>query len=113
VTDPPEPNEPSEAPPLNTPHCSACDAPLDPGQRYCLQCGAPTARAPRLATGRGARIIALALALLAIGTGALAFAVSRQSNGTVKKTPSVPIGTSSQTGTTHTSTVQLASGPPQ
>lgn len=104
MTDPPEPHEPPDAPPLNTPHCQECDAPLDPDQRYCLQCGAPTAKAPRLATGKGARIIALALVLLAIGTGALAVAVSRESSSAAKTSGSTPAGTTSPTGATGTST---------
>ena len=110
MTDPPEPNEPPEAPPLNTPHCQECDAPLDPDQRYCLQCGAPTAKAPRLATGKGARIIALALVLLAIGTGALAVAVSRESSSAATKSGSTPAGTTSPTGTTSTSTGTSSTG---
>lgn len=105
MTDDPQP---PDAPPLNTPHCAECDAPLDPDQRYCLECGAPTSRAPRLAAARsGAKILALALILLALGTGFLAVAVTRENHSsntggigtsTTSTSTTETTGTGTQTG---------------
>lgn len=119
MTDEPQP---PDAAPLNTPHCSECNAALDPDQRYCLECGAPTSRAPRLATGNGARIVALALILLAVGTGALAVAVTRENHssntggsGTSTTGTSTTATTGTQTGfetvTSGTSSIPSSSTP--
>jgi hypothetical protein len=90
--------------------CAKCDARLDPDQTYCLECGTATPLAPPLRRrGRAALIIAGALALLGIGAGALAYAVS-QDNGERTVTvgsapitsPTSPTGTISPTDTTGT-----------
>lgn len=58
-------------------HCTVCGTPLSPDQTYCLECGAPTPLAPRLARrAKGTLLVAGALVLAGIGTGALAYAVS-------------------------------------
>lgn len=57
------------------PECAECHSALEPDQPYCLVCGAPTPRAPRLRPrGRSAGLwIALALTALAVAAGLLAW----------------------------------------
>jgi SPOR domain len=68
--------------------CASCSAPLDDDQTYCLECGTPTAKAPRLSRGRGRGAVALGLAVLGLGTGGLAWAVASDRN------PSGPVASS-------------------
>lgn len=64
--------------PPPTPHCNVCGAELDPDQTYCLECGLPTPLAPRLRRGgAGLAAVAVGLALLGGGAGALAYVASR------------------------------------
>ena len=81
---PPHP-EPADAPVTgaSTPaapeptSCSVCGAELDPGQTYCLECGSPTPLAPRLRRGVGGlAAVAVGLAVLGVGAGALAYVAS-------------------------------------
>jgi len=59
-------------------HCAVCGAELDPGQTYCLECGSPTKNAPRLRRGAGGlAIVAIGLAVLGAGAGALAYVASQ------------------------------------
>lgn len=59
-------------------HCTVCGAELDPGQTYCLECGSPTKDAPRLRRGAGGlAVVALGLAALGAGAGALAYVASQ------------------------------------
>ena len=63
-------------------HCTVCGAELDPGQTYCLECGAPTKNAPRLRRGAGGlAVVALCLAVLGAGAGALAYVASQDDAG--------------------------------
>lgn len=92
--------------------CANCDAPLEPDQTYCLECGAPTPRAPKLRRGgRTALIIAGALVILGLGAGALAWAVASDDDGgkTVTTTPTIPTG-SVPTNVVPTSTAGTATG---
>ena len=67
---------PEEAP--KPEHCTVCGAELDPGQTYCLECGSPTKNAPRLRRGAGGlAAVALGLAVLGAGAGALAYVASQ------------------------------------
>jgi hypothetical protein len=80
--------------------CANCDAPLEPDQTYCLECGAPTPAAPKLRRGgRAALVIAGALVILGLGAGALAWAVASDDDG--GSTP--PAATA--TGTIGTGTI--------
>lgn len=73
--------------PPPAPHCTVCGAALDPNQAYCLECGSPTPLAPRLRHGTGGlAAVAVGLALLGGGAGALAYAASRDEAPT---TPSI------------------------
>lgn len=64
-------------------HCAVCGAELDPGQTYCLECGAPTKDAPRLRRGAGGlALVAAGLALLGAGAGALAYVASQDDTTT-------------------------------
>ncbi len=74
--------------------CASCSAPLDDDQTYCLECGTPTAKAPRLSRGRGRGAVALGLAVLGLGTGGLAWAVASDRN------PSGPVASSTTTSGT-------------
>lgn len=72
--------EATEAPqdPPKPEHCAVCGAELDPGQTYCLECGSPTKNAPRLRRGAGGlAIVAVGLAVLGAGAGALAYVASQ------------------------------------
>ena len=60
------------------PRCTECGAELAEDQTYCLECGHPTPRAPRLTRGsRYGLAIAAGLVVLGLGAGALAYAVSQ------------------------------------
>lgn len=72
----PVPEPISESPPAEI-RCTTCDAHLVEDQTYCLECGTPTQIAPHLRrSGRAAWIVGVGLALVGIGAGALAYAVS-------------------------------------
>ncbi|MGA0069155.1 MAG: SPOR domain-containing protein [Miltoncostaeaceae bacterium] len=63
-------------------HCTVCGSELDPGQTYCLECGSPTKDAPRLRRGAGGlAVVALGLAVLGAGAGALAYVASQDDTG--------------------------------
>lgn len=71
-----------EAPEEATPACAECGAELADDQTYCLECGTPTPRAPRLSRGgRAGLILAGALVIFGLGAGALAYAVINDDNG--------------------------------
>ena len=107
---------PDEQPP--TPTCEVCGAGLEPDQTYCLECGSPTPRAPRLRRGgRAALILAGAMIILGLGAGALAFAMVRDDGGggsgastggvtatTAGATVPLPPGTTPTVGTLPTDT---------
>jgi SPOR domain len=107
---PPHP-EPASGPVVDSPPpepstCSVCGAELDPGQTYCLECGSPTPLAPRLRRGTGGlAAVALGLAILGAGAGALAY-VASQDDGTpgteMVSRPSVPSIITVPTTTTPT-----------
>lgn len=62
-----------------TPVCPDCGAPVEPDQQYCLECGAPTGAAvPLRRRGTTAPIIVAALLALAVGGGALIWAVTKE-----------------------------------
>lgn len=64
------------------PACAECGAALADDQTYCLECGAPTPRAPKLTRGgRAGLVIAGALVILGLGAGALAYAVMEDDDG--------------------------------
>ncbi len=69
--------------PPGVPVCAVCGAELETDQTYCLECGSPTALAPRLrrGTGRTAAILAGAMVVLGLGAGALAYAVVQDDAG--------------------------------
>ncbi|MEQ8833199.1 MAG: SPOR domain-containing protein [Miltoncostaeaceae bacterium] len=74
---PPVPEGPDQAPaetPAPVPDCAECGAALTADQTYCLECGTPTPRAPRLHGGRGRAGMAAALAIVVLGAGAAAAA---------------------------------------
>ena len=80
---PPEPGRPG--------HCVTCDAPLEPGQSYCLVCGTATATAPRLRRSVSApALVAGALALMGVGAAALALAIASQDDATGATTTGEP-----------------------
>jgi hypothetical protein len=84
-TGPPGDGPPEGTPPpadAATPRCSECGAELADDQTYCIECGTPTPRAPRLRRGRRTGLL-IALALLVIGGGAaaLAYAVANEDDG--------------------------------
>lgn len=75
--------EEAEAPAPEPTSCAVCGAELDPGQTYCLECGSPTPAAPRLRRGAGGlAAVAIGLAVLGIGAGALAFVASDEQGST-------------------------------
>lgn len=107
---PPHP-EPADAPVHDAPapeptSCGVCGAELDPGQTYCLECGAPTPLAPRLRRGTGGlAAVALGLAILGAGAGALAYVASQDdSPGAVEvvSRPTMPTVITVPTTTTPT-----------
>lgn len=64
------------------PRCGVCGAELEADQTYCLECGSPTPLAPRLRRGgRNLAILAGAAAILGLGAGALAYAVTNDDEG--------------------------------
>lgn len=79
---PPEPiggdePAPSVPDPDATPLCAECEAPIQPGQAYCLNCGAPTPAAPRPGGNhRATGLLAAALIIAGLGAGAIGFAVA-------------------------------------
>jgi hypothetical protein len=89
------------------PACVECGSPLEPDQTYCLVCGTPTPRAPRLHRARGPGWLVLALVVLGIGAGALAWAIAADDDGTavVTTTPTVTDVTTAPTDTVDTGTV--------
>ena len=85
VIAPTPPAAPSPPPPAS---CAECRAELDPGQPYCLECGAPTPSAPKLRRRIGpAGVVALGLVALGGGAGALAYALAKDDDGTTAQTP--------------------------
>lgn len=75
---PPPPGAPPPAP-----RCGVCGAPLASDQTYCMECGSPTSLAPTPSRPpRGTALVAAAVALLAVGTGALAYAVAADDEDT-------------------------------
>jgi hypothetical protein len=60
-------------------------------QTYCLECGTPTPRAPRLSRQRKGALIAGALVVLGIGAGALAYAVANEDRAAGVATTTVPV----------------------
>ncbi len=65
-----------------TPTCRECGAALADDQTYCLECGAPTPRAPKLSRGgRAGLVLAGALVVFGLGAGALAYAVMNEDDG--------------------------------
>lgn len=78
----PDPIGGDEAPPPTpdpdaTPPCAECGAPLQPGQAYCLNCGAPTPAAPRPGGNqRATGLLAAGLIIAGLGAGAIGFAVA-------------------------------------
>jgi predicted nucleic acid-binding Zn ribbon protein len=117
---------PGGEPPPPQPRCEVCDAPLEPDQTYCLECGSPTPLAPRIRRrGKAALIIAGALVLLGIGAGALAYAVATRSEtktvtgavatpGTIatNTVPTAATGTAGTLPTDTTATFPTATGTP-
>lgn len=99
----------SDAPVPEPTTCGVCGAELDPGQTYCLECGSPTPHAPRLRRGTGGlAAVALGLAILGAGAGALAYVASQDeptsaveavSRPTVPTILTVPTSTTSTTET--------------
>lgn len=95
-----------EGAPDAPPTCAECGSPLTDDQTYCLVCGAPTSRAPRLRKRGSPAALVAALAVFGLGAGGLAFAVSRDDSGTSTRPvtatgPStVPLTTGTQTGPT-------------
>lgn len=73
--EPPPPEEPPGA------RCEVCDAPLEPDQTYCLECGTPTPLAPRLSRPRAAAMLAAGMAVLGVGAGILAFVLANDDGG--------------------------------
>lgn len=107
---PPHP-EPANGPVSDTPApeptaCAVCGAELDPGQTYCLECGSPTPQAPRLRRGTGGlAAVAVGLAILGAGAGALAYVASQDDSASAVEAvsrPTVPTIITVPTSTTPT-----------
>jgi hypothetical protein len=78
--------------------CPRCDAPVQPGQEYCLDCGGRLGRAPTGTTTRASRAVAsrygwagawlvpalLGLLVALVGTGA-AIAISGEGDGALQR----------------------------
>ncbi len=61
------------------PVCPDCGATVEPDQQYCLECGAPTGAAvPLRRRGTTAPVIVAALLALAVGGGALIWAMTKE-----------------------------------
>ena len=78
------------------PTCAECGASLADDQTYCIECGTPTPRAPRLGPrGRAGALVAAALIALGVGAGALAYAVADGDDGPGGATSgaTAPVGT--------------------
>lgn len=88
--------------------CGYCDAPLDEDQTYCLNCGSPTPRAPRLRSARGAAaMIAIGLVVLGAGSGVLAYFVAEDDDDAADGTTTTaltipPAANAGDAGTTPT-----------
>lgn len=77
------------------PRCAVCGAELEADQTYCLECGSPTPLAPRLRRGgRNLAVLAGAAAILGLGAGALAYAVTNDDDGAAVTTPTSTTSTS-------------------
>lgn len=67
--------------------CGYCGTPIEEDQTYCLNCGSPTPRAPRLRTARGvAAMISIGLIVLGVGSGVLAYFVAQDDDDTADGT---------------------------
>jgi cell division septation protein DedD len=83
----------SGAPEPVVPVCAECATPLEEGQAYCLECGAPTPAAPGLRRRLGpAGILALGLVVLGVGAGTLAYALARDDDDVATVPTTVPTG---------------------
>lgn len=96
------------------PECGECHSPLDPEQPYCLVCGAPTPRAPRLRPrGRSAGLwIALALLASAVAAGAVWWGLTRDDGDGPRGGSTVSTGTSPVFPTTATTVITTGGLPP-
>lgn len=76
-----EPGDAEQAPDA-PPTCAECGAELAEDQTYCLECGTPTGRAPKPPRGgRAGAMVAAALVVFGLGSGALAYAVINDDDG--------------------------------
>lgn len=83
----------ASAPEPVVPVCAECSTPLEEGQAYCLECGAPTPAAPGLRRRFGpAGILAVGLVALGIGAGTLAYALAKDDDDVAGGPTSVPTG---------------------
>lgn len=90
------------------PACEECGSPLTAEQTYCLVCGAPTPRAPRLRRRGSPVALVAALVVFGLGAGGLAFALTRDDGGggagtrpiTVTGPSTTPVTGGTQTGPT-------------
>ncbi len=80
----------SESTPTSPPACTVCDCELERDQTYCLECGAATPLAPKMRRDRGGlAAVAIGLAVLGGGAGALAYVASSDPGAQATPAPMV------------------------
>ncbi len=80
----------SDSTPTSPPACTVCGCELERDQTYCLECGAATPLAPKMRRDRGGlAAVAIGLAVLGGGAGALAYVASSDPGAPATPAPMV------------------------
>ena len=108
------PESPDAAHPAQGPTCAKCGAPMEPGQDWCLQCGAgaPGSLDAGGPSWRSAAVILTATAVLALGAAAAAYAALNNA-GAPKPHPTIVAvaPTTTPTAVTPTPTAPVTTTP--